>query len=99
TAGDDTKNAVWKAMERAVGRYQPRTYPGALTLFRATDRQVTGTYSRTLGWGRLARGGIRVIDVPGNHATVLRPGSEPPMAAKLRACLDEITVRERAGKL
>jgi thioesterase domain-containing protein len=86
-----TKNAVWTAMERAVRAYHPRTYPGAITLFRATDRSVTGTYSRTLGWGRLARGGVRVIDVPGTHSTVLRPGSEPPMAAKLRDCLDELT--------
>jgi thioesterase domain-containing protein len=86
-----TKNAVWTAMERAVRAYSPRSYPGAITLFRATDRSVTGTYSRTLGWGRLARGGVRVIDVPGTHSTVLRPGSEPPMAAKLRDCLDELT--------
>jgi amino acid adenylation domain-containing protein len=86
-----TRNAVWTAMERAVRAYRPRTYPGAITLFRAMDRSVTGTYSRTLGWGRLARGGVRVIDVPGTHATVLRPGSEPPMAAKLRDCLDELT--------
>jgi amino acid adenylation domain-containing protein len=86
-----TKNAVWTAMERAVRAYQPRSYPGAITLFRAMDRSVTGTYSRTLGWGRLARGGVRVIDVPGTHSTVLRPGSEPPMAAKLRDCLDELT--------
>jgi thioesterase domain-containing protein/acyl carrier protein len=86
-----TKNAVWTAMERAVRAYHPLAYPGAITLFRATDRSVTGTYSRTLGWGRLARGGVRVIDVPGTHSTVLRPGSEPPMAAKLRDCLDELT--------
>ena len=89
--GQETKNAVWTAMERAVRAYRPRSYPGAITLFRATDRSVTGTYSRTLGWGRLARGGVRVIDVPGTHSTVLRPGSEPPMAAKLRDCLDELT--------
>jgi amino acid adenylation domain-containing protein len=88
---EGTKNAVWTAMERAVRAYDPRSYPGAITLFRATDRSVTGTYSRTLGWGRLARGGVRVIDVPGTHSTVLRPGSEPPMAAKLRDCLDEVT--------
>ena len=37
-----------------------------------------------------AKAGIRVIDVPGTHSTVLKPGSEPPMAAKLRACLDDI---------
>ncbi len=88
---EGTKNPVWTAMERAVRAYQPRSYPGAITLFRAMDRSVTGTYSRTLGWGRLARGGVRVIDVPGTHSTVLRPGSEPPMAAKLRDCLDELT--------
>ncbi len=88
---DPAKNAVWSAMERAIRAYRPRTYPGAITLFRAMDRSVTGTYSRTLGWGRLAKGGVRVIDVPGTHSTVLRPGSEPPMAAKLRDCLDELT--------
>jgi hypothetical protein len=48
---DSTRNAVWTAMERAVRAYKPRAYPGAITLFRATDRSVTGTYSRTLGWG------------------------------------------------
>jgi thioesterase domain-containing protein len=83
------KNAVWTAMERAVRHYRPEPYAGPITLFRATDRSVTGTYSRTLGWRRLALGGIRVIDVPGSHSTVLKPGSEPPMAAKLRACLDD----------
>jgi amino acid adenylation domain-containing protein len=91
---EGTKNAVWTAMERALRAYDPRSYPGAITLFRATDRSVTGTYGRTLGWGRLARGGVRVIDVPGTHSTVLRPGSEPPMAAKLRDCLDEVTANQ-----
>jgi thioesterase domain-containing protein len=93
-----TKNAVWAAIERAVREYRPRAYPGAITLFRATDRTVTGTYSRTLGWKPLALGGIRVIDVPGSHMTVLKPGSEPPMAAKLRACLEELTAHERRDR-
>jgi amino acid adenylation domain-containing protein len=94
----ETKNAVWAAIERAVREYRPRAYPGAITLFRATDRTVTGTYSRTLGWKPLAQGGIRVIDVPGSHSTVLKPGSEPPMAAKLRACLEELTADERRDR-
>jgi thioesterase domain-containing protein len=90
------KNAVWAATERAVRQYRPAPYSGQITLFRATDRSVTGTYGRTLGWARLARGGTRVIDVPGTHSTVLRPGSEPPMAARLRACLEEVAAQERA---
>ena len=92
------KNAVWTATERAVRRYRPAPYPGQITLFRATDRSVTGTYGRTLGWARLARGGLRVIDVPGSHSTVLRPGSEPPMASRLRACLEEVAAKERITK-
>ncbi len=96
-ADNREKNAVWRAVEGAVRMYAPDPYPGAITLFRATDRRVTKTYSRTLGWGRLARGGVRVIDVPGSHSTVLRPGSEPPMAARLRARLDELTTEERAA--
>jgi thioesterase domain-containing protein len=94
----EEKNAVWAATERAVRQYRPAPYPGQITLFRATDRSVTGTYSHTLGWARLARGGTRVIDVPGSHSTVLRPGSEPPMAARLRACLEEVAAKERAPK-
>jgi amino acid adenylation domain-containing protein len=90
------KNAVWAATERAVRQYRPTPYAGQITLFRATDRSVTGTYGRTLGWERLARGGTRVIDVSGSHSTVLRPGSEPPMAARLRACLEEVAANERA---
>ncbi len=92
--GNGEKNAVWRAVEHAVRVYAPKPYPGAITLFRATDRRVTRTYSRTLGWGPLAQGGIAVIDVPGSHSTVLRPGSEPPMAPKLRARLDQLTVDE-----
>jgi amino acid adenylation domain-containing protein len=91
------KNAVWAATERAVRQYRPAPYPGQITLFRATDRRATGTYGRTLGWARLARGGIRVIDVPGSHSTVLRPGSEPPMAARLRACLEEVAASNPCG--
>jgi amino acid adenylation domain-containing protein len=94
---EETKNVVWTAIELAVRQYHPRSYPGAVTLFRATDRRVTRTYSRTLGWRRLARGGVRVIDVPGSHSTVLKPGSEPPMAAKLRACLDDLTTAAMRG--
>ncbi len=92
TRPDENQNTIRTAIERAVMQYRPKGYPGLITLFRATDRRVTRTYSRTLGWGRLARAGIRVIDVPGSHSTVLRPGSEPPMAASLRACLDELSV-------
>ncbi len=94
-AATQATHPAWSAMERAVRNYEPRSYPGALVLFRATDRSVTGTHSRRLGWQRLARGGVEVIDVEGSHGTVLRPGSEPPMAAKLRAYLEDLGNKQR----
>jgi hypothetical protein len=52
--------------------------------------QCYGHVRPRIGLGRLAEVGVRVFDVPGTHSTVLRPGSEPPMAVKLRDCLDEL---------
>jgi amino acid adenylation domain-containing protein len=78
---------VRAAMERAVRVYQPRPYAGAVVLFRARERRVTGTYSRTLGWRRLARAGVRVIDVPGDHLTMLRAGVVTQLAEGIEECL------------
>jgi amino acid adenylation domain-containing protein len=67
-AAPDTVNA---AMERAIQAYRPQRYSGAITVFRASEREVMGNHNRSLGWGRLAAGGVRVIDVPGDHHTML----------------------------
>jgi hypothetical protein len=53
------------------------------------------SYHRSaVGWGRLALGGIRVIDIPASPSTVLPPDAEPPMAAKLLARLEEVNAEE-----
>ena len=59
-----------------------------MTVFRATDRSVTGTYGRSLGWKGFARGGIRVIDIHADHKTMLRGDAVRTLAAKLRECLE-----------
>jgi amino acid adenylation domain-containing protein len=78
---------VMAALEQAADAYRPRPYCGSVTLFRATDRRITRTYSRTLGWGGLARGGVRVIDVPGDHRTIMQTGSVRLLANRLSECL------------
>jgi thioesterase domain-containing protein len=84
-AAPDTVNA---AMERAVLAYRPQRYSGAVTVFRASEREVMGNHNRSLGWGRLAAGGVRVIDVPGDHRTMLRENRYVrALADELRGCL------------
>ena len=87
-SSDSQYGPVRSAMERAVRAYRPKQYPGFVTVFRATDRSVTGTYGRSLGWKGFARGGIRVIDIHADHKTMLRGDAVRTLAAKLRECLE-----------
>jgi acetoacetyl-CoA synthetase len=81
-------SAVHLAMERAIAAYEPKAYPGFITVFRATDRSLTGTYDATLGWRRLAGGGIGVMAIQGDHGTILKGDGARRLAAALRECLD-----------
>jgi hypothetical protein len=81
-------SAVQLAMERAIAAYEPKAYPGFITVFRATDRSLTGTYDATLGWKPLAAGGIRVLAIQGDHGTMLKGDGALRLAAALRDCLD-----------
>ena len=72
--------ASYRNSVAAVDGHVPSTYDGDLVLLRATeplpdamtDPDDTGT-DRTLGWGAHCTGRIEVIDVPGNHLTMMAP--------------------------
>jgi thioesterase domain-containing protein/acyl carrier protein len=71
-------------------RYVPAAYGGRLTLFRAsTVPDVVGTdfSDPCMGWGRLAKGGVEVRPVPGDHGSLLREPHVGALAISLRACL------------
>lgn len=50
--------------------YQPETYPGRITLFRSEE--AAGDPAMGSGWERLARDGVGVVDVPGDHLSMMR---------------------------
>ncbi len=54
----------------AAARYRPEPYDGEILLFRAEGDAAAG---ETLGWERLAQGGLRVIPVSGLHSQMMRP--------------------------
>lgn len=64
------------AHERALRSYRPGPYEGRIHLFRAADPpswEGVVFADETNGWGRLARGGVEVIQVPGTHQFILDP--------------------------
>jgi thioesterase domain-containing protein len=44
---------------------------------------------QAFGWARLAKGGVDVYFVPGNHDTMVEEPNVETVAARLRACLDQ----------
>jgi thioesterase domain-containing protein len=67
--------------------YRPQEYPGPITLLRASERSGVVPQDSTLGWGKLATGGVEVQTVPGNHYTMLREPHVQVLAERLRAIL------------
>jgi non-ribosomal peptide synthetase component F/thioesterase domain-containing protein/NRPS condensation-like uncharacterized protein len=57
----------------AIGQnYVPKIYPGKLLLFRAEGRTAEYGDDLTLGWTGIARDGVIVHEVPGNHLSMLK---------------------------
>jgi acyl transferase domain-containing protein/thioesterase domain-containing protein/acyl carrier protein len=65
---------VEKMHWQALLRFTFKTYPGKIILLRATDRSPENLGLRedpTLGWGRLAGGGLEIHDVVSGHDNML----------------------------
>jgi amino acid adenylation domain-containing protein len=88
---------VWRANERASGDYVPRPYPGAVTDFRPA-RQYRVLDKPELKWDRLARGGQRVVVVPGYPAVMLLEPYVRDLAAMLTACIDEAVRQSKSSR-
>jgi acyl transferase domain-containing protein/thioesterase domain-containing protein len=76
----------WRALERSTYR----NYPGKVTLLRALDRSPEKLGLRedpTLGWGRLAGGGVEIHNVQSGHNTLLREPYVQDVSEKLKTIL------------
>ena len=68
-------------------RHRPTPLDGPLVLFRTGDHDPR--LPEHLGWDALARGGVEVVRVPGDHGSILKdPRDAAALAAALSAALD-----------
>nr|MBA3786819.1 AMP-binding protein [Acidobacteriota bacterium] len=54
----------------AIKKYIPKVYPGIVTFFCAVE-EICPEENLT-GWQRLAQGGVEVVEVPGDHQTMIK---------------------------
>jgi thioesterase domain-containing protein len=78
---------VLEAHWRAMRAYEPKVYPGRITLLRARAQPLFRLQPYDLGWGALAGGGLEVIVVPGNHESILKWPLVQALAERLQVHL------------
>lgn len=71
-----THTEAWRA-------YQLKPYPGHITIIRAQE-QTEAISAPGLGWEKLAQSGINVVEVPGNHITMLHEPQVQELAAAIK---------------
>jgi thioesterase domain-containing protein/NADPH:quinone reductase-like Zn-dependent oxidoreductase/acyl carrier protein len=80
------QEAVWRATLHAASTHTLRPYHGPILALRAReDRRFMRMLDPKLGLRRIALGGLDIVDVPGDHATLLDPPHVAALAAVLRA--------------
>ena len=68
---NDAMEANWIASDY----FQPEPFDGRIVLFRCKNRLETDPPDAARVWLRLARGGVTIVEVPGDHNSMLRePG-------------------------
>jgi len=91
-----------RANKKAMNNYKAQAYPGAVTLFKTAgkasmphsvgpefnEEMMKRIQDPTMGWGELAAGGVRVIDVPGDHGTMVRNPYVETLAVRIKECLN-----------
>jgi thioesterase domain-containing protein len=73
---------------RAKNKYIPCSYPGTVTLFRAALGHVLRCSDSSLGWQAVARGGLEIAQVPGEHGVMVEIPHVTELARKVREALD-----------
>jgi thioesterase domain-containing protein len=87
-AAAEEVRALWRmyARNRTASRtYEPKPYGGSLVLLRAAEGPKG--QEKDLGWGALARGGVEVHEVPGDHFSLIAMPHVEHLAARLRELL------------
>jgi len=78
---------------RAIMNYEVMPYSGRITLLRTSDS--TGPID--MGWAGLARGGVDVRPVPGNHYSMVKEPHVAALAEELKQTVDA-HLRERTAQ-
>jgi amino acid adenylation domain-containing protein len=70
-----------------MARYYPEPYEGSLAVYQVTQRSRAITWDVTAPWTQFALGGVKFVNVPGTHKTMIKQPHALALAEALRADL------------
>jgi thioesterase domain-containing protein len=82
---------------KLLREYKPRPYSGPLTLYRARTQPLFRLSETELGWGAIVNGGIGVVQIPGNHSTIVSEPRVRLLADALRSAIEKVAAEPHAG--
>ncbi|MBI3418287.1 MAG: amino acid adenylation domain-containing protein [Verrucomicrobia bacterium] len=71
----------------AAENYEPQPFDVKVTVFRGIDKMIKLGIDPRIAWRHLARGGVELHEVPGDHLTLLEEPNVQVLVKKLRTCL------------
>lgn len=86
----DFMGKLVEKLRTAVANYKVTPYNGRIFLFKAKTRVYFVDDFKTLGWSGIAKKGVVVNDVPGDHKIMLLPPHDKQFAKILQRVLDEV---------
>ena len=82
----DTLRNIEEFNYSAAKKYIPRAYPDRITFFSATEE--VSSLENQFGWQSLATGGVEVVEVPGNHQSMIENPNVKLLAEQLNKRLN-----------
>jgi amino acid adenylation domain-containing protein len=74
-------------LEEAAAAYVPRSYPGAMTLFRSSHEPAGRFLDPLMGWGDFVEGGIELVVLEGDHFSIFQEPGVSQLARRIEAGL------------
>jgi amino acid adenylation domain-containing protein len=84
--------AVREAAALAEREYKPLSYQGKITLFRASEKGLRGLSGPQSGWEHFAQGGVEVVEIDGDHGSILNEPTVQVLAGLIRDHLSQASV-------
>jgi len=97
--GDPYNTWFQDHLEAAARAYRPEPHDGRIQVFHSPEQPSGRFLDPTFGWGALARGGITVHAIPGDHLGIFAEPGVGTMAMHLRRALDEACQARKEASL